>query len=79
LSDLKIFSFLPEVVVQHEYVAVKALRGEMEDRGVGVSTVSLILGLIALVLVVFRFYTRFEVIHKPGWDDFFIAVALVGV
>lgn len=51
----------------------------MEDRGVGVCAVSLILGLIALVLVVFRFYTRFGVIHKPGWDDFFIALSLVSV
>jgi predicted SprT family Zn-dependent metalloprotease len=32
LEDLKIFNFLPEVVVQHEYVAVKALRVYVHSR-----------------------------------------------
>lgn len=32
---------------------------------------------VSIVLVAARLYTRFKLIHQPGWDDFWIVFALV--
>ena len=48
-----------------------------DDRGYILITIVAITLALALALLCSRFYVRIKVTKNPGWDDFFIVLAVV--
>ena len=48
-----------------------------EDRGYVLKIVQAITLALALTLLGSRLYVRFKITKNPGWDDFFVVLAMV--
>ena len=53
--------------------------GGDQNRGPTVEIVTWIFTSIALITVFLRLLTRLRITRNPGWDDFWIGLAMVGV
>ena len=53
--------------------------GGDQNQGPTVETVTWLFTSIALITVFLRLFTRFRLTRNPGWDDFWIALAMVYV